>query len=133
MKYQFEERETSTLDGSKVLPFDQLNAELFYPTKKEKMQTTTVKLMAVELAGCVLQELRDPKKATSNYLSNAEGVFSWGQTTDDEYYVCLGKMATNHPVESPFALLTGQLQQFGHMPGIHALTIGHTQFNGDFR
>ena len=31
MKYKFEDKITPAVDGSKVLPYDQLNAELFYP------------------------------------------------------------------------------------------------------
>ena len=37
MQYQYEVKQTPALDGSKVLPFDQLNAELFYPTRKENL------------------------------------------------------------------------------------------------
>ncbi len=62
--------------------------------------------MAVEVADCFLQELSDPNKATSDYLSTEDGVFSWGNTSDEEHLACLGKMATNDPAESPFAALT---------------------------
>ena len=133
MKYQFEEKQTSALDGSKVLPFDQLNAELFYPNRKENTETTgMVELMAVEVAKCMLQELRDPDKATSNYLSSIGGQFSWGKTTDEEHHACIGKMATNDPAESPFAALTRQMQQFGRLLGIHASGMGQAKFNRDF-
>ena len=65
--------------------------ELFYPIKKANKETTkTVEIMAVEIAECILQELRDPKKATSDYLTYADGKFSWGNTNDEEDYVCLG-------------------------------------------
>ena len=37
MQYQYEVKQTPALDGSKLLPFDQLNAELFYPTRKENL------------------------------------------------------------------------------------------------
>ena len=133
MKYQFEEKQTSALDGSKVLPFDQLNAELFYPDRKENKETTgMVELMAIEVAKCMLQELRDPDKATSDYLSSTGGEFSWGKTTDEEHHACIGRMATNDPAESPFAALTRQMQQFGRLLGIHASGMGQAKFNGDF-
>ena len=110
MEYQFEKKQTPALDGSKVLPFDQLNAELFYPDRDENKDTTdTATGMAVELAKCMLEELRDPHKATSDYLSSVDGAFSWGQTTDEEHYACIGRMATNDPAESPFAALTRQM------------------------
>ena len=64
MKYQYEIRQTPAVDGSKVLPFDRLNAELFYPTREENVATNEmVKVMACEVAECMLDELRDPKKA----------------------------------------------------------------------
>jgi hypothetical protein len=133
MRYQFEERQTPAIDGSKVLPIDQLNAELFYPQRPENVETTeTVQLMACEVAECIIKELRDPNKATSDYLSSVEGKFSWGQTTDDEHIACIGKMATNDAAESPFASLTLQLQSFGRVLGIHASAIGQARINGDF-
>ena len=88
--------------------------------------------MAVKVAVCTLQELRDPKKATSDYLSSAEGKFSWGGTTEEEHQACMGKMATNDPAESPFATLTQQLQSFGRVLGIHASAIGQARINGNF-
>jgi hypothetical protein len=133
MKYQYEIRQTPAVDGSKVLPFDRLNAELFYPTREENIATNEmVKVMACEVAECMLDELRDPKKATSDYLSSAGGKFSWGKTTEDEHYACLGKMATNDPAESTFASLTRQLQCFGRVLGVHASAIGQARVNGDF-
>ena len=110
---------------SKVLPIDQLNAELFYPQRPENVETTeTVQLMACEVAECIIKELRDPNKATSDYLSSVEGKFRWGQITDDEHIKCIGKMATNDAAESPFASRTCQLQSFGSVLGIHASAIG---------
>ena len=109
MHYQYEEKQTPTIDGSKALPMDQLNAELFYPQRSTK----TAQLMACEVAECILKELRGPGKATSDYLSSVEGKFSWGQTMYDEHATCIGKMATTDPAESPLASLTRQLQSFG--------------------
>jgi len=55
-------KQTQSLDGSSVLPFDLLKAELFYPNRKENVATTsTVQKMAVEMAMCFLTELRDKK------------------------------------------------------------------------
>ena len=131
--YQYEGKQTPAVDGSKVLPFDQLNAEIFYPTRGENTETTEiVKLMASEVAETILNELYDPWKATSNYLTSVEGKFSWGQTTDEEHYAFLGKMATNDPAESPFASLTHQLRSFGCLLGIHASAVGHARINKDF-
>ena len=66
------------------------------------------------------------------YLTSEKGQFSWGYTSDSEHAACLGKMATNDPAESPFAMLTNQMQSFGRMLGIHASGVGQTRMNGDF-
>ena len=81
---------------------------------------------------CFIEELRDPKKATSDYLTCEKGQFSWGYTSDSEHAACLGKMATNDPAESPFAMLTNQMQSFGRILGIHASGVGQARMNGDF-
>ena len=114
MKYQYEEKQAVAVDGSRVLPYDQLNAEMFYPVRPENQQTThLLKEMACEVRDCILKEMCDPKKALSDYLSYKDGKFSWGETTDEEHEACLGRMATNDSAESPFAGLTQQMQQFG--------------------
>ena len=113
MKYQYEEKQTVAVDGSRVLPYDQLNTEMFYPVRPENQHTThLVKEMACEVGECILKELCDPKKALSDYISCKEGKFSWGETTDEEHEACIGRMVTNDSAESPFARLTQQMQQF---------------------
>ena len=119
-----ETKQTHSLDESSVLPFDLLKAELFYPSRKENVATNeTVQKMAVEMATCFLIELRDPKKATSDYLTSAEGKFSWGYTTEADHNALIGKMATNDSAESPFAMLSQQMQQFRTILGIHASAV----------
>ena len=56
MMYQFEEKRTSTMDESKVLPFGRHYSELFYPDRQESNNTTIfVEKLAVEVAQCSLQ------------------------------------------------------------------------------
>jgi len=53
----------------KVIPFDHLPAELFYPTKIQNNQTVIFCCrLAEEIATTMLIELWDPQKATANYL-----------------------------------------------------------------
>ena len=93
MKYTFKEKKTLAVDGSKVLPFNVLNAELLYPERQENKDTTKwVHKMAVEVATCILKELRDPKKASADYLSSEDGKFSWGITTQKEHELTMGKI-----------------------------------------
>ena len=56
-----------------------INCELFYPDREENKTTIDLVIkMAVETAIVLLKELRDPKKATSDYLSSEDDEFSWG-------------------------------------------------------
>ena len=106
----------------------------FYPNRKDNVAINeTVQKMAVEMTTCFLTELRDPKNATFDYLASAEGKFSWGYTTDADHNTLIGKMVTNDSAESPFALLTQQMQQFRTIIGIHASAIGQAKINGDFK
>ena len=121
------------MDESRLLTFDKLKAELFYPKRTENTATKDLATnMAVDMASCLLTELRDPQKAPSDYLSSGEGKFSWGYTTQEEHQDCIGMMATNDPSESPFAQLTRQLQSFGRVIGIHAADVGNEKHNGEF-
>jgi hypothetical protein len=88
-----------------------MNAEMFYPTRQEKIDSTpTVKVMAAEeVAPAVIGQIIDPKKALSDYASAVDSKFSWGQTSEAQHLVSKGKDATNDPAESPFAQLTHKL------------------------
>ena len=94
--------------------------------------TKAAKKMAADFANCLLQECHDTNKATSDCLSYIDSNFGWCQTTNKEHYACLGKIATNDPTESLFALLTHQLQSFGQLLCIHFKAVGHACFNWDF-
>jgi hypothetical protein len=137
MKYQYEEKQTNAIDGSKTLPFDCMNAEMFYPTWQENIDSTpVVKVMAAEeVAPAVIEQIIDLQKALLDYATAAavDGKFSWGQMSEEEHLVSKGKHATNDPAESPFAQLTRQLQCFGRVLGIHASAVGHARINGDFK
>ena len=55
------------MDGSRVLPFDKLKVELFYPESTENIAINALDTkIDVEMASCLLTELQDPKKATSD-------------------------------------------------------------------
>ena len=72
------------MDISRVLPFDKLKAELFYPERTENIATKALATnMDVDMASFLLTELRDPKKATSDYISSGEVKLSWGYTTQE--------------------------------------------------
>ena len=104
-----ENKQTNTTDGSRVLPFDKLKVEIFYPERTENIATKDLATkIAVEMDSCFLTELRDPKKATDDYPSSGEGKFSWEYTKQEEHQARIVIMASNNPSESPFAQLTRQ-------------------------
>ena len=76
------------------------------------------------MANYFSKELRDPMKATSDYLTSSYGRFSCGYMIEEEHNALTGKIATNYSAESPFTMLTQQIQQFGKILGIHAAAVG---------
>ena len=42
MQYQYEVKQTNTIDSSTVLPYNQMNAEMFYPVRQENVDTTAI-------------------------------------------------------------------------------------------
>ena len=79
----------------------ELRDELFRPTLENNIASTPMAVeIAVGAANDLLEELRDPKKATSRHLSSLDGRLSWGKTTAKEHAAALGKLATDDPAES---------------------------------
>ena len=93
--------------------------------------------MAIELSfeavTCLLIELANGNKATADYLSSADGKFSFINTSDDDHKATLGKVAVNDNAERPFAALTWQLQTFSCLGVQNAGGIAQARVNGDFR
>ena len=72
-------------ENSKIDAYYQLQDESFFPTDKDNEATNDLVLeMAKVGVRCWMNEFCDKKKATSDYLSNAEGKFSWYKTTKEE-------------------------------------------------
>ncbi len=107
---------------------------MFYPTQTENQESTElVKKLAEEVANVWINELEDPKKATSHHLSSTEGKWSWGEATEANKMAGLGKQATNDYAESPFAGMKEEYQKFGsQLNPLHASAARHARFNGDF-
>lgn len=72
-------------NDDKVLPNDELQAELFYPSLDDTWQTCyLVCSLAKEAAKTFLIEFGDTSKETSNYLSSIDGKFSIANITEDD-------------------------------------------------
>jgi hypothetical protein len=84
------------------------------------------------LATCLLLEVADPKKATSDYLSIGDGRFSWAASSEEENKASIGMSVTNYPSESQFATFTEALATGGRVDVDLASEIGQTRYNNDF-
>jgi hypothetical protein len=137
LEYFFEEKESNVIGSCSqedcVLAIDLAKCEVFYPTRIENQQTHDLCVsLAREVATCLLLEVADPKKATSDYLSNGDGRFSWAMSSEEEKNASLGMRATNDPSESQIATFTEALAT-GVRVGVDlASGIGQTRFNNDF-
>ena len=88
--------------------------------------------MAVEIAKVMLREFRDPHKATSDYLSSIDGIYSWANTPAELHQHLLGTEATNDPAERPFGGETYQIESFGRIALGNAAAVAHARINGIF-
>ena len=71
-------------------------------------------ILAREVATCLLLEVMDPKKASSDYLSKCNGRFSWAMSSTEEKNASIGMRATNDPLEREFATFTEVLATGGY-------------------
>ena len=136
LNYIFEEQQSYPV-GSRdkddaMLPFDQLRAELFYPERKENRRTHDIACQLAEnIAITILVELRDPKKATSHYLSSLDGIRSWKNLSEEQKQQGLNKSANNSISESNHAAATLGIQTWGTIRWDHAAAEGQTRMNND--
>ena len=109
------------------MTIDLAKCEVFYPTRSENQQTNDLCVnLAKEVATCLLLEVADPKKATSDYLSKGDGRFSWSVSSEEEKKASIGMRATNDPSESQFATFTEALATGGRIGVDVASGIGQT-------
>jgi hypothetical protein len=137
LTYFFEEKESNVIGscsrGDRVLAIDLAKCEVFYPTRIENQQTHDLCVtLAREVATCLLLEVADPKKATSDYLSKCNGRFSWAMSSTEEKNASIGMRATNDPSESEFATFTEALATGGRIDLDLAAGIGQARYNNDF-
>jgi hypothetical protein len=138
LMFLFEEKLMNPIGGStsvddKMIPFDLMRAELFYPTKMENRQTHQFCCrLTEEIASTILAELRDPRKATSQYLSRCVVKYSKSVIAEDYHQVCMGKMAHNSMSGSGHAMSSSALIKGRIITLYHALAQGQARANADF-
>jgi hypothetical protein len=99
--------------------------------ENQQVHDLCVKL-AREVATCLLLEVSDPKKVTSDYLSKCNGRFSWAMSSTEEKNASIGMRATNNPSESKFATFTEALATGGRIDLDLAAGIGQACYKNDF-
>ena len=137
LEYIFEKKEAHELCTrgklDKWLPFDELRAELFFPTRNYVRQTHDTACRLAEVAAATfLIEFRDPKKATSEYLSSISRIRSWAMVSEEEKVASWSKDATTSISESVHASATVGLGIAGTIRLDHVTAEGQTRFNNDF-
>eukprot|EP00957_Ditylum_brightwellii_P105449 8038795-Ditylum_brightwellii.AAC.1 len=89
LKYIFEEKQ-SHAQGTKggdhtVLPWDELQASVFYPTRKDICQTEDLCCeMVTVIANTMRREFQDERKATPQYFSSLHRSKSAAVITEEE-------------------------------------------------
>ena len=137
LDYMFEGSKGCLVDSrrevDKVLPWDILRCELFYPTRRDIVQTLPASIeLASEAAQVFRREFRDEKKATHKYLSEIEGERSMRNISSKEKEAGLGVAASNCVSERGHGASTADLQTFGTIDLQHMAARGQTQDNNDF-
>ena len=137
LEFIFENKEGQALGSrdkaDKWLPFDELRAELFFPTRNYVRQTHSISCRLAEVAAATfLIEFRYPKKATSDYLSSISGIGSWAMVTDEDKVASQSKDSTTSISESVHASSTVGLGIAGTIRLDHVTAEGQTRSNNDF-
>ena len=95
----------------KILPFDLLLSELFYPSRQENIQSTDMtQEIGAEMAGVMALDMEDKLKATKDYIFY--GVNSMKNTTQEDRQANMGRHGSNSISEACHAHSTINIDQF---------------------
>jgi len=114
LEFMFTKRRMSVVarrSGAKVMHMQLAQSELFNPTNKNNIDTTTcvVELGTVAMT-TLLREFHDPKKASHKYFSVSKSEFSWEHCPEHIKQATLGLMAVNDVAESDLGGCTRNVQ-----------------------
>ena len=117
----------------RILPWDLLKSELFYPTRKDVLQTNSFCPDLASEAACIFRiEFRDETKATAKYLSSIDGPKSMKKVSKAERLAGRGVAASNCISESGHAAATYDLDQYGTVDLQNCAARGQSEGNNDF-
>ena len=134
LEYKFEELTCFPFGSrsplAKILPFDLLRAELFYPTSAANIQSTDMTCkIAGEIAEAMASDMQDKRKATSLYI--LDGVKSMKNVTEEERQANMGREASNSRSEAAHAHSTSNIKDFPMMRLDSCAAMGQSKMNND--
>ena len=132
LSYMYESKQMALAGSSiKEHQYSRLREELFSPRDEDNQESTEMAIELGELAASTfVDELRDPKKATSRHLLSADGKLSWGNTSVEEHEAGKRKMAVNNPAESAFGATTRELHCHGRIGFSECGAVAQERRNG---
>ena len=137
LEHMFENKTSNPIgcweEADKVIPYDEVRAAVFFPTRVDIRQTHDLCLeLAVRWAASMRREFRDERKNTHKYLSASNGVASLAMISEEMRTDGFGIDASNSVCESLHAASTDMLVIFGTIRIDHCCAIGMTRSNNDF-
>ena len=114
----------------KILPFDLLRAELFYPVRVENIQSNEMTLkIGTEMARVMALDMEDELKATKDYI--LDGIHSVQNTDEEERQANMGRHASNSLSEACHAHSTINLDSFINIRLDSSAAMGQSKMNND--
>ena len=135
ISHMYEQKVTLTVTGANNddLYYDDLRATLFYPSRKDIIQTDGLATgLAVVVAAAFLKEFRDETKPTHHYLASAGVIYSLENISEEEHKSGYGIESSNSIAESVHASATHSLKIYGNIRLDSAAAEGQTRSNNDF-
>ena len=137
LDYMFNEKQSNLVGPctteERVLPWDMVRTELFYPTRVDMIETNPFVPELASHAGAIFRvEFRDTRKATAKYLSDIGGTKSMKKITMAERRAGRGIDASNSVSESTHAGLGEDLDRFNTIDLQNCAAAPMARTNNDF-
>ena len=92
--------------STKLIPNQAHLQELFYPSDPTNIESNfLVEEFGLVWVDSIIKEFLNKKKATHNYLSTIEGIYSWDKSIEAERKASIGLKANNNISELSFSRL----------------------------
>ena len=123
----------SQSEKDKLFPYDLLRAELYFPTRKDIIQSNKLSaLISVESSSVFRVEFRDKKRGTSKFVSDIKWVKITNKVLNTERVASWGIDASNSISKIFYASSTLGIKVGGTIGLDHCVARGKTCSNNDF-